>query len=130
MVRGDFRGLRSSRASQGRPLNSEQSMPSIRFGTATTADALSNLQFSTVPIGGAILNVWVSSVTNGDNWGLSIGNSQIVVNGTECNIEVSADVIQVSDDQMVFDEVIGGGQLFFPATVTTELQALLALRYL
>jgi len=106
-------------------------MPTIRFATATDTDALSNLKFATVPVGGAILNVWVSSVTNGDNWGISLGDRDLVVNGTECNIEISADVIDIQRDQMVFDEVLlSGGQLFFPATVTTELQAILALRYL
>ena len=106
-------------------------MPTIRLDTATTADALSTLKFSVVPVGGAILNVWVSSVTNGDTWGISVGDRDLVVNGTECNVEIAGDVVDVARDQMVFDEVLlSGGQLFFPATVTTELQAILALRYL
>lgn len=106
-------------------------MPTIRFGSATNPDALSNLKFSVVPARGAILNVWVSSVTNGDTWGISVGDRDLVVNGTECNIEGSADVVNVDVDQMVFDEVLRtGGQLFMPVTVTTELQAILALRYL
>jgi len=106
-------------------------VPTIRFGSGTNADALSNLKFSVVPVGGAILNVWVSSDDAGDTWGISIGDRDLVVNGTECNVELSADVIDIARDQMLFDEVLRtGGQLFFPVTATAELQAILALRYL
>lgn len=105
-------------------------MPTIRFGTATTTDALSNRKFNVIPPGGAIINVWASSVTNGDVMGLSIGDRDIVVQGTEVNIEVSADVIDTDRDQMVFNEVIGPGQLFLPVTCTTEAQFLIHLRYL
>jgi hypothetical protein len=105
-------------------------MPTLRFGTPTTTDALANRKFNIVPPGGAIVNVWASSVTNGDTFGLSIGDRDILVNGTEVNIEVSADVIDVQRDQMVFNEVVGPGQLFLPVTCTTEAQFLIHLRYL
>lgn len=105
-------------------------MPSIRFGTATTTDALANRKFNVIPQNGAIVNVWGSSVTNGDTFGFSIGDKDIVVNGTELNIEVSADVIDMSRDQLVIDEVVGPGQLYMPVTVTTEAQFLIHIRYL
>jgi len=105
-------------------------MPSIRFGTTTSTDALANRKFNIVPPGGAILNMWASSVTNGDTFGLSIGDRDIVVNGTEMNIEASADVIDTDRDQCVFNEVVGPGQLFLPVTVTTEAQFLIHIRYL
>lgn len=105
-------------------------MPTVRFGTATSTDALANRKFNIVPQGGAIVNLWASSVTNGDTFGLSIGDRDIVVNGTEMNIEIAADVIDIARDQMVFNEVVGPGQLFLPVTVTTEAQFILHIRYL
>ena len=106
-------------------------MPTIRFSSASNPDALSNLKFSVVPAGGAILNLWISGATAADNFGLSIGDRDIVVTGTEVNIEIQPDVVAIQRDQLVFDEVLlRGGQLFFPVTATAEIQALLALRYL
>jgi len=106
-------------------------MPTIRLQSASTADALSTLKFSVVPVGGAIMNLWISGATAADSWGISIGDRDIVVNGTECNIEIAVDVVDIARDQLVFDEVLlRGGQLFFPVTATAEIQAVIALRYL
>ncbi len=106
-------------------------MPSLRFRVSTTTpDALSNRKFSVVPGAGAILNMWIAGVTGTDSFGLSIGDRDIMVNGSIINIEISADVLDISRDQLVFNEVIGGGQLFLPVTVTTEAQVLIHLRYL
>lgn len=105
-------------------------MPGIRFGTATSTDALANRKFNVIPAGGAVINMWASSVTNGDTYGFSVGDRDIVVNGTEMNIEVAADSIDMSRDQVVFNEVVGPGQLFLPVTVTTEAQFHLDIRYL
>jgi len=106
-------------------------MPSLRFRvSATTTDALANRKFSVVPAAGAILNIWVAGVTGTDSFGISIGDRDIMVDGSLISIEISADVIDVSRDQVVFNEVIGGGQLFLPVTVTTEAQFLIHLRYL
>jgi len=105
-------------------------MPTIILNTGTDTDALSNLKFSTVPAFGAILNMWVSSVTSGDTWGISIGDRDIVVQGSQCNVEIAADVVDIQRDQLVFDEVVSGGQLFLPVIATTQLRAVLALRYL
>jgi len=106
-------------------------MPSLRFRvSATTPDALANRKFSVVPSDGAILNLWVAGVTGTDTFGISIGDRDIMVDGSLISIEISADVIDASRDQQVFNEVIGGGQLFLPVTVTTEAQFLIHLRYL
>ena len=105
-------------------------MPTIRTSGGTSTDLLANLKFSVIPPGGAIINQWVSSATNGDVFGLSVGNQDIVVSGTECNVEISADVVDVQRDQMVFDEVVPAGQMFMPTTVSTELQTILHIRYL
>jgi hypothetical protein len=106
-------------------------MPTIRTAvTATTPDALANIKFNVIPPQGAVLNLWCSGVTNGDTMGLSIGDRDIVVQGTEMNIEVAADSIDINRDQMVFNEVVGPGQLYMPVAVTTEAQFLIHIRYL
>lgn len=106
-------------------------MPTIRqAATATSSDILSNVKFSVVPARGAILNLWGSSATNGDTFGLSIGDRDLIVNGTELNVEASADVIDTDRDQLLFNELVGTGQLFLPVTITTEIQFMLHLRYL
>jgi len=105
-------------------------MPSLRFDSATSADALSTRKFSVVPTGGAVLNLWASGATAADSFGLSIGDRDIMVNGSELNIEIAADVVDVSRDQLIFNELINGGQLFLPVTATAEIQALIHLQYL
>lgn len=106
-------------------------MPSIRQRVAaTTGNALATAKFRIVPASGALLSLWVAGVTATDSYGLAIGNQDIVVQGTTVNIEVSADVIDVDRDQIVFQEPIPGGELFMPFTLTTEDQFLIALRYL
>lgn len=107
-------------------------MPSLRFNvSATSDDVLANRKFSTVPAGGAILNLWASCVTVTDAFGLSIGDRDIMVTGSLMNIEASADVIDTDRDQLVFNELVGGGQLFLPVSaLTTQCQFLMHLRYL
>lgn len=105
-------------------------MPSMRQRvSATTGNALATAKFRIVPPVGALLSLWIAGVTATDNYGLAIGNQDIVVQGTTVNIEVSADVIDIDRDQVVFMEPIPGGELFMPVTVTTEAQFLIALRY-
>jgi len=106
-------------------------MPSIKPpGGGTSTDALSNLKFSVVPLGGAILNFWAAGDDVADTVGLSIGDRDILVAGSECNIEVSADAITVDRDQLIFNEPVGAGQLFLPVTATAEVQFLISLLYL
>ena len=105
-------------------------MPTLRVATGTSTNALTGLTFNTIPAGGAIVNAFVSSATNGDVFGLLIGDRSIVTQGTECNVEIAADVVDVSRDQMVFNEVVGPGELKMPCTVTTELQAIIHIRSL
>lgn len=108
-------------------------MPTIRPAgfTAADNDALSNLKFSVVPARGAIINLWASCAANGGTMGLSIGDRDILVQGSEVNVEVSADVIDVQRDQIVFNERVNGGQLFLPiGNAGTEFQFMLHLAYL
>jgi len=101
-------------------------MAARRLGvTAVTADALSSETIRHVTQL-SIVQFFASCVTNGDQVGLALGKTEIVANG-ECNIEISADVIDTDRDQMVFGSVVGIGDLRVPVpTVTTELQFLLS----
>jgi len=106
-------------------------MPSIKPpGGATSSDALANIKFSVIPLGGAILNFWAAGATAADAVGLSIGDRDLLVTGSECNIEASADRVSVDTDQLLFNEAVNAGQLFLPVTATAEVQFLIALRYL
>lgn len=101
-------------------------MASRRLGvTATTADALQNEDIRRVEVP-SVVNLWASSVTNGDQIGLRLDKTVIMDDG-ECNIEASADVIDTDRDQLVFNTVVGRGQLRVPVpTLTTELQFLIS----
>lgn len=106
-------------------------MPSLRFiVAATTTDAMANRKFNVIPAGGAILNLWGAGVTVTDTFGISVGDRDIMVDGSSLSIEISADVIDVDRDQLVFNETVEGGQIFLPVTVTTAAQFLIHLRYL
>jgi len=90
---------------------------------------MSNRKFNIIPAGGAVLNLWGAGVTGTDTFGISVGDRDIMVDGSLLSIEVSADVIDVERDQLVFNEIVDGGQIFLPVTVTTEAQFLIHLRY-
>lgn len=107
-------------------------MPSLHFlVAATTTDALANRKFAVVPQAGAIINMWATCITVTDTFGLSIGDRDIMVDGSIMNIETGVvDVTAVNRDQLIFNEVISGGQLFLPVTVTTNARFLIHLRYL
>jgi len=106
-------------------------MPSLRFIVpATTTDAMSNRKFNIVPAGGAVLNLWGSSVTVTDTFGLSVGDRDILVDGSVANLTSAAGVVDIDRDQIVFNEIVEGGQIFLPATLTTDMNFLIHLRYL
>lgn len=92
---------------------------------AATADAIATEEIRRVDAP-SVVNMWASCVTNGDTVGLSLNRTEIMPTD-ECNIEISADVIDVARDQLVFNTVVGAGQLRVPVgAVTTELQFLLS----
>jgi len=106
-------------------------MPSLRFIVpATTTDAMANRKFNVIPVNGAILNLWGTSVTVTDTFGLSVGDRDIIVGGSVANVTSAAGVVDIDRDQIVFNEVVTGGQIFLPATLTTDMNFLIHLRYL
>jgi len=100
-------------------------MSSRRIGVgAVTADALSDEDIRLVEVA-SVVNLMVSSVTNGDLVGLRL-NKTIILDSSECNT-IAGDVIDADADRMVFNSVVGPGQLKIPVpTLTTELQFLLS----
>ena len=91
---------------------------------AVTNDALADQDIRTVEVPSRV-NLWASSVTNGDLLGLRLDKTIIMDDG-EVNT-VAADVIDTTQDQLVFNTVVGAGTLRAPVTaVTTELQFLLS----
>ena len=100
-------------------------MASRRLGvTATTNDALANEDIRLVEVLSRV-NFWSSSVTNGDLCGLRL-NKTIIMDDGEVNT-IAGDVIDSSMDQLVFNTVVGAGQLKVPVpTLTTELQFLIS----
>lgn len=101
-------------------------MASRRIGvTAVNADAIATEEIRRVDRPSRV-NLWASCVTNGDSLGLLLNRTEIMPSG-EVNIEASADVIDTDRDQLVFNSVVGAGQLRLPVTaVTTEVQFLLS----
>ena len=101
-------------------------MPSLKFASgAASADliATQTIRRVTRP---SVVNLWGSGVTNGDTLGLSLDRTEIMPVG-EVNIEVSADVVDSGRDQLVFNSVVGRGDLRIPVgAVTTEIQGLLS----
>jgi len=100
-------------------------MASRRIGVgAVTADALSTEDIRLVEVP-SVVNMAVSSVTNGDLVGLRL-NKTIILDNSECNT-IAGDIIDADMDRMVFNSVVGPGQLKIPVpTLTTELQFLLS----
>jgi len=91
---------------------------------------MANRKFNVIPAGGAIMNVWATSVTVTDTWGISVGDRDIVVGGSVANVTSAAGVVDTDRDQVVFNEIVSGGQIFLPATLTADMNFLIHLRYL
>lgn len=101
-------------------------MASRRIGLgAVNGDALSDQDIRMVDAP-SVVNLWASCVTNGDQIGLRLDKTVIMDDG-ECNIELTADVIDTARDQLVFNSVVGRGRLRIPIpAVTTEIQFLVS----
>ena len=93
--------------------------------TATSGDAIANEEIRRVEVP-SLVNLWGSCVTKGDQIGLLLNRTEIMPSDN-INLESSADVIDTNRDQLVFNSVVGRGQLRLPVpAVTTELQVLLS----
>lgn len=94
---------------------------------AVTDDAISSKNIRKVEAP-SVVNLFASAVTKSDRIGLRLGNTVIMDDG-RMNLEIAADVIDTSRDQLTFNTVVGtgGGDLELPiSAVTTEVQYLLS----
>jgi len=92
---------------------------------AVTADAIATEEIRRVDVPSRV-NLWASGGTAGDQLGLLLNRTEILPSG-DVNIEIAADVIDVARDQLVFNTVVGRGQLRVPVpVVTAEVQFLLS----
>ena len=88
--------------------------------SATTNDALADQDIRTVE-GPSVINLWASAVTVTDTIGLRLDKTIIMDDGT-ANVSAAAlGLVQVQEDGLVFDSVVGEGTLRVPVTVTTSL---------
>jgi len=96
-------------------------MAALRFSTAViSADLLSDEDIRLVEVP-SVVNLAVSSVTNGDTVGLRL-NKTIILDVGECNT-IAGDIVDPFMDRLVANSVVGRGQLKVPVgAVTTELQ--------
>jgi len=86
---------------------------------ATTGDALSDQDIRTVETP-SVVNLWGGGVTLTDNIGLRLDKTIIMDDGI-MNIRAAAiSVVLIDQDGLVFDSVVGPGQLRVPITVTTS----------
>jgi len=99
-------------------------MAALRFSTAAVdPDLLSAEDIREVEVP-SIVNMAVSSVTNGDTVGLRL-NKTIILDVGECNT-IAGDAVDPYMDVLVRNSVVGRGKLRLPVdAVTTELQGLI-----
>jgi len=86
--------------------------------SAVTADALSD-QIIRIVEAPSVVNMWASAVTVTDTIGLFLGKTSIMDEGT-ANVRAAAvGLVVTSDDQLVFNSVVGAGDLRIPIGLLT-----------
>lgn len=104
-------------------------MPAIKVtNQASAANAVDGLKFSRINRP-TRLSFFASGVTNSDTVSVSVDQTDYLVNANP-SIEISADVVDVARDQLLFDEPIRQGQLFVAIVATTAVNFLVVLRYM
>ena len=89
--------------------------------SAVTNDALADQDIRTVEVP-SVVNLWAAAVTVTDTIGLRLDKTIIMDDGT-ANVSAAAlGLVQVQEDQLVFNAVVGPGTLRVPvATLTASL---------
>jgi len=95
-------------------------MSSLRqLVSATTPDSISTANIRRV-LKASIINLWASTVTVTDTIACFLDQTEIMAAGT-ANVRAAAvGLINVSDDQLLFNTVVGRGDLRLPTVVTTS----------
>ena len=90
-----------------------------RLIEATTNDALADQDIRSVDVP-SVVNLWASCVTLTDTIGLRLDKTIIMDDGI-MNIHAAAlSLVNISDDGLVFDTIVGPGTLRLPITVGTS----------
>lgn len=99
-------------------------MPAIKVSNqATSTNALNGLKFA-IPLRAFLLSLWISAVTVTDTVSMSFGTRQVLVDANP-NLEISADVVDIDRDQVLFNERSNAQELFLEVTATTAVNFLL-----
>lgn len=101
-------------------------MPTIRRNPpATTANMLDGEQFRILP-GPSLLSVYATGATEGDTLSVSVGSNQHTIDAT-VNLEARSGTCLVPDDQVLFREMAGPGEIFIPLTLTADMAVLVVI---
>lgn len=93
--------------------------------TAPTSDAISTEEIRRVDVPSTV-NLWAACTTAGDAMGLLLNRTEILP-ADVVNVFASAGVVDTNRDQLLFNTIVGAGQLRLPVTaVNTSLQFLLS----
>lgn len=95
--------------------------------SATTTDALQNEDIRSVERA-SIVNLWATTVTVTDTIGLRLDKTIIMDEGTANVSAAAAGMVDVGRDQLVFDQIVGRGNLRLPVTVGTSAIFLLSVQ--
>lgn len=94
-----------------------------RLVSAVTADDLSTLDIRKIEVL-SVINLWASAVTVTDTIGMSIGKIEIMPAAT-ANVRAAAvGLVNVDNDQLIFNSLVGAGVgdlKVFVNTLTTSL---------
>ena len=79
-----------------------------RLVGAVTADDLATLDIRIIDVL-TIINLWAASVTVTDTIGMSIGKIEIMPQSTSNVSAAALGLVQVQEDQLIFDSLVGPG---------------------
>lgn len=86
--------------------------------SATSADALSPANIRRV-LRPSRVNFWATTVTVSDELSLFLDNTEIMASGTANVSAAAAGMVDVARDQLVFNTVVGRGDLRIPVGILT-----------
>jgi len=94
-------------------------MASLRLlVSAVTPDAISASTIRTV-VAPSVVNLWATSVTVTDEIGLALDKTEIMAAGTANVSAAAVGIVDTDRDQLVFNSVVGKGELRVPVPVLT-----------
>lgn len=104
-------------------------MPSIflKNVAAGTANAVDGLQFQDIPAGGALVSIYASTPVATGTISYTVGTERFLV-AAEQNVEIVADGVDTSRDQIMFSEPVPSGKQFL-AVDTQVANVLIVIEY-